>query len=689
VQNLHYTYDPAGNITHIRDDAQQTIYFRNTRVEPSAEYTYDAIYRLIEATGREHLGQIGGSPIPHSYNDAPRVGVLHPNDGNAMGRYLERYVYDAVGNFLEMQHRGSDPAHPGWTRTYAYNEASQLEPGKQSNRLTSTTIGGTTETYSTIGDGYDAHGSMLRMPHLQVMQWDFKDQLQMTQRQAVNAADAEGTQRHGERTWYVYDSAGQRVRKVTERATGQVKNERIYLGGFEIYRRNGTNPLVRETLHIMDDKQRIALVETRTQGNEPGVPQQLVRYQFGNHLGSASLELDDQAQVISYEEYTPYGSTSYQAVRSQTETPKRYRYTGKERDEESGLYYHGARYYACWLGRWISADPSELRDGVHVYRFVQNNPVMYFDPNGRNGWRDRLSWGQRFALWLDEDVIGTQNLQRISDFAAGFGDAASMGVTALIRQAGGYDDVVDYSSGAYIAGEVSETVLETAATGFGAYLRRTAARRVATEAGRRAIQTARSRGVRRAHRRQYGRSRRPTEINPRTGRERQVPGHHEPPVLEGRFPRPDRADDPRVIRFMTTEEHIRRHRRLRQLDRFDVVRARTQPLRASGALANQLNQVASDRSSQATRPEQPAHDLRSSPTPPSEESHSEVQGAQGPNTSQSMAGVEQPVLRSSTQGRQPSTSTERVDRPNDDPWPSPWEPYPFRDLPFNVRRIRP
>ena len=64
-----------------------------------------------------------------------------------------------------------------------------------------------------------------------------------------------------------------------------------------------------------------------------------------------------QAQIISYEEYTPYGSTSYQAVRSQTETPKRYRYTGKERDEESGLYYHGARYYAPWLARWIAVIP--------------------------------------------------------------------------------------------------------------------------------------------------------------------------------------------------------------------------------------------------------------------------------------------------------------------------------------------
>lgn len=390
LQNLHYVYDPAGNITHIRDDAQQTIYFKNKRVEPSAEYTYDAVYRLIEATGREDLGQVGGAPIPHSYNDVPRVGLLHPGDGNAMGRYLERYVYDEVGNFLSMQHRGTDPANPGWNRAYAYGESSPLEPGKQNNRLTSTTIGVTTETYSTSGDGYDAHGNMLRMPHLQVMKWDFKDQLQMTQRQKVNDEDADGVKHQRERTWYVYDSSGQRVRKVTELAAGQVKDERIYLGGFEVYRRNGVNALLRETLHIMDDKQRIALVETRAKGNDPA-PQQAIRYQFGNHLGSASLELDDQAQIISYEEYTPYGSTSYQAVRSQTDTPKRYRYTGKERDEESGFYYHGARYYAPWVGRWTSYDPSVIagEEGARYdqgYVYVENRPIIASDPDGRIIW---------------------------------------------------------------------------------------------------------------------------------------------------------------------------------------------------------------------------------------------------------------------------------------------------------------
>jgi RHS repeat-associated protein len=145
------------------------------------------------------------------------------------------------------------------------------------------------------------------------------------------------------------------VRKVTELATGQVKDERIYLGGFEIYRRQGANPLVRETLHIMDDQRRIALVETRT---DTPAPEQLICYQFGNHLDSASLELDDTGQIISYEEYYPYGSTSYQVGWSAAEVSlKRYRYTGEERDEESGLNYHTARYYAPWLGRWTSADP--------------------------------------------------------------------------------------------------------------------------------------------------------------------------------------------------------------------------------------------------------------------------------------------------------------------------------------------
>jgi len=389
VQNLHYSYDPVGNITHIRDDAQQTIYFKNSRVDPSAEYTYDAVYRLIEATGREHLGQTGGSPIPHSYNDAQRVGNkgqgvgngFHPLDGNAMGRYCECYEYDEVGNLVEMIHRVACPGAVSWRKSYSHTEDSQLEPGKQSNRLSSAQTGNGV-AFAPEHFTYDSHGNILGMPHLQFMRWDCQDQLRMTQRQAVSPTDAEGVASQGEQTWYVYDAFGQRVRKVTERPNnGGMKNERIYLDGFEIYRQNGVNPVLRETLHIMDDEQRIASVDSRVQGTDEAPPH-LTRYQLGNHLGSANLDLDEQARIISYEEYSPYGSSTYQAVPNQTHLPKRYRYSGKERDEESGLYYHGERYYAPWLARWISPDPAGVSDGVNILSFVGGNPIRFHDPTG-------------------------------------------------------------------------------------------------------------------------------------------------------------------------------------------------------------------------------------------------------------------------------------------------------------------
>ncbi|MFI7596722.1 SpvB/TcaC N-terminal domain-containing protein [Actinoplanes sp. NPDC049681] len=381
LQLLSYAYDPAGNITTIRDDAQQRIFFRNAVVDPINEYRYDATYRLIEATGREHLDQTG-TPIPTTYNDAGRVGLLHPGDGAAMGRYLERYRYDGAGNLKSVQHRGSDPANPGWSRTFAYAEPSQLVPAAVSNRLTSCTVGGTTEVYSVAGGGYDEHGNMQQLPHLQEIRWDFRDQLQMTRQQA--AADP-----NGERTWYVYDSTGQRVRKVTESAPGVVKETRLYCGPVEIYQRNGASPILRNTLHLMDDRQRITQVDLRLAGTEPGVPAQVVRFHLGNHLGSVTMDVDEAARVLSYEEYTPYGASSYQAMNGQIETPH-YRFAGRERDAETGFTYHVSRYYLPWLGRWLSCDRAGLRGGINLFAYAGGDPVGRHDPSGTEPKKGKL-----------------------------------------------------------------------------------------------------------------------------------------------------------------------------------------------------------------------------------------------------------------------------------------------------------
>ena len=74
--------------------------------------------------------------------------------------------------------------------------------------------------------------------------------------------------RQGERTYYVYDADGKRVRKVTQSAAGSKREERFYFGSFEMYRAyaGGSITVERETLHVADGRQRIALVDIRTQG---------------------------------------------------------------------------------------------------------------------------------------------------------------------------------------------------------------------------------------------------------------------------------------------------------------------------------------------------------------------------------------------------------------------------------------
>lgn len=354
LQKLQYTYDPVGNITSVKDLAQQNIFFNNTVVSPSAEYVYDAIYRLINASGREHIGQ---NKPPSAYDEF-RTNLPMPGDGSAMRNYSQSYEYDAAGNILKMIHAAGNGS---WTRMYDYETTS--------NRLKSNKVGSLTETYQ-----YDEHGNIKTLSHLQGLNWNYKDQLQNANLGGGGVA------------YYVYDSSGQRTRKVIERLDGS-KEERIYLGGFELFhKKDNANTITEETetLHVIDDGRRIAIVETKTIKNALPSSEQLTRYQYSNHLGSSSLELDDKAAIISYEEYHPYGTTSYQAKSASiSAAAKRYRYTGMERDEESGLEYHTARYYLPWLGRWLSADPIGIEGGMNLYCYSSSNPINRSDKNGQ------------------------------------------------------------------------------------------------------------------------------------------------------------------------------------------------------------------------------------------------------------------------------------------------------------------
>lgn len=358
LQYLTYTFDPVGNITYIKDDAQQTIYFNNRRVEPSSDYTYDAVYWLVQSLGREH---IGGQTTPGPLDD-PRMGNGQPGDGNQLQTYTLQYDYDAAGNMLLMKNLAN------WSMAFTYSATN--------NQLLTAVPGGAIGT--PFNYPYDAHGSMTSMPHLTTMDWDFNDRLRHT---AVSASGS-----ISQESWYVYDAGGQRVRKVIKK--GSLIEERLYFGNIEIFRRtrNGALELERETLHVTDDTRRIAMVDTPTVKLGDSKETRLIRYQYSNHLGTACLELDDGSQIISYEEYCAFGRTSYQGTDQSREIPaKRYRYTGKERDEETGFYYQGARYYAPWLVRWTAADPTGIKGGLNIYTYCNNNPIMLHDPNGTQG----------------------------------------------------------------------------------------------------------------------------------------------------------------------------------------------------------------------------------------------------------------------------------------------------------------
>jgi insecticidal toxin complex protein TccC len=103
---------------------------------------------------------------------------------------------------------------------------------------------------------------------------------------------------------------------------------------------------------------------------------------LSDHIGSNQIELNQTAEITSFESYYPYGGTAIWSTKNQIESNyKYYRYSGKECDH-SGLYYYGYRYYMPWLGRWLNADPSGISDGLNLFRMVRNNPVTFVDDDG-------------------------------------------------------------------------------------------------------------------------------------------------------------------------------------------------------------------------------------------------------------------------------------------------------------------
>lgn len=363
LQDFSYDYDLTGNILRIFDRTPGTGILNNpdaaTAGDPALaqllvsgnalnrRFDYDPIYRLLSATGRE----CDRPPDEQPWGDRPRC-----TDITKTRAYAERYHYDAMGNMLQLEHRNESG---GFTRVFTVEETN--------NRLSVMKVADITFAYT-----FDANGNMRSETDSRHFEWNHSDQMKVFRTQTDGAEPSVHVH-------YLYDSAGERVKKLARKQGGRVEVTHYIDGAFE-HHRFGSGAQTGENNHVKvtDDHQCIGLVRIGPAHPDDRAP--AVQFHLADHLGSSNVVVDSNGALVNREEFTPYGETSFGSF-----AKKRYRFTGRERDEESGLTYHSARYYGAGLGRWLSCDPRGVAEGPNLYAYVHGNPMQFIDPTGLGG----------------------------------------------------------------------------------------------------------------------------------------------------------------------------------------------------------------------------------------------------------------------------------------------------------------
>lgn len=365
LQDLHYKYDPVGNVIKITNDAESIFYWKNQKVAPENIYAYDSLYQLVSASGREMAGI-----MPQS-NTLPVLKISLSGDDSVYTNYTRYFLYDTGGNLTQIRH--SAPASGN-------NYTTNITVSDSSNRALLSSI---TENKMDVDSEFTPDGLQKCLLPGQQLIWNtsgYLDQVILVKRQ--NGDD--------DTEFYRYDSDGQRVMKTSRQFFSSINQTQkvVYLPGLEI-RTILAGSFEKERFHVVTigDAGRAQVRFLHWDNGLPsGLSNNQFRYSYDNLLGSSCLEVDAEGNLISQEEYYPYGGTAVWMARSQQEANyKTIRYSGKERDS-TGLYYYGYRYYQPWVGRWLSADPSGVSAGLNVFCFVNNNPASFTDDVGLQPW---------------------------------------------------------------------------------------------------------------------------------------------------------------------------------------------------------------------------------------------------------------------------------------------------------------
>lgn len=344
--DLWYDYDPAGNVVRTEDRSVARSWHGGREVRAVKTFAYDSLSRLQRVTGRERQPE---APRIYPFSATGSDGVWQP--------YQEDYRYDDGGNLLQTSHMGKT----SWTRQIAVSE--------RSNRALQYEEGSAPVT-EVIESQFLPGGWQKCLSDGRPLSWYANGQLSSVE-------PVVRQQQESDRESYQWSDVGTRARKISTRAVsgGSQVSSVTYAVGIE--QRQTVNPANALTLDIViSDSGTCRVIQDRLTGEA------WLRFSFDDHHAGVICETGPAGTVEYQEEFYPYGGSAGLVVDAPQEITRRVRrYSGKEQDA-TGLYYYGWRYYQPAVGRWLSADPGGLIDGMNLFRFARNNPVQWQDSDG-------------------------------------------------------------------------------------------------------------------------------------------------------------------------------------------------------------------------------------------------------------------------------------------------------------------
>ena len=427
----------------------------------SQSYTYDNLYQLVKAEGTTKA-YAGVNPVPEN-----------PGSVLSTNKYRQTFGFDDIGNMMSKvsttniaggSSAGKNDAALNYNLDYEYDPS-------YAHRL----IRAGERYYK-----YDANGNLIAekdgafeaeddftfkysyFEDLDVYGVDYGFDLAPPQKDPANLADT-GTQagkksgyrrdyewnernllsrsRDSEKTvTYRYGEDGQRALKFCQ----QTNSETLYFNNFYSMQQVAHEPNheqgLRVSKHIFVGNSRLVTALTHQAGIDTTEQAAKLYYYHADHLQSAQFITDANGEKYEHIEYTPYGELWIEEVAAGLDKLP-FRFTGKELDEETGLYYYGARYLDPKYSRWLSGDPaitdymagtSAGEGGIYntvnlnVYHYAANNPVKYVDPDGKFHFAKRNLDG---APWLGifsnnplDDLFNTEISHEHGFFDDGTGD---------------------------------------------------------------------------------------------------------------------------------------------------------------------------------------------------------------------------------------------------------------------------